>query len=312
MGATRRRLPALAVLLAVVLLAWGVACGISLWVQVSETDYELYEGTALTVLVLHNVAAFAGAWAVLWGLFGLGWRPPLHLGAVVVMVAMATDVVALVIVDSELGLSVGDQLEAYLDAALGEYGAQPFWTAAPLVFGPLVLLLWLVVLVAGAGRKVAVGYPEQGYPQQGYPQQGYPQAAYQQQGYYPQPAYQQPPPQQGYHQQQPAYQQPAYQQPAYQEPAPQQPAYQQPAPQQPVQQPWPAPVVPQAPPPESRTLILPPDNPAVWFAYVAGQECGPFSLADLHSRLRSGELSRDTQVRREQGAPVTLGELLGV
>ncbi len=318
MSATRRRLPALAVLLAVVLLCWGAASGISFWEQVSATDYDLYEGTALTVLLLHQIAAFCGAWAVLWALFGLGWRPPLHLGSLLVLLAVVVDVAALVVVDRELGLSVGDQLEVYLDAALGEYDAQAFWTAVPLVSAPFVLVLWLVVLGTGAGQKFIVpapapygGYPQPGYHPQAYPQAGYPQQVqqpgYQQQAFQqpacPQPAYQQPA-------QSPVAQQPAYQQPAYQPPAYQPPVPPQPVPQQLVYPPRPAAVVP--PPPATQTLILPPDNPAVWFTVAAGHEEGPFTLADLHARLRSGQLTRETEVRREQGAVVPLGRLLGV
>ncbi len=227
-----RRLRPLAVFCALLMVAWGAASIASLVVQIMNYDEfgwpdENADGEIWAYVVLYLAAAASGAWVAVWGLFGLAWRPPLHLGAVALLVAIGVEVTANVVqvsYFSDLGAPVdlGDQAEGYVDRITFDTGVavsegRAFLTALPLMTAFLPLLAWLVVLFSGAGRKRRLA-PQYGQPQYAAPHgQAYPhQPAYQPQHAYPQPQHypQQPP---AYPQQPPAYPQPQ-RQPAYQPP----------------------------------------------------------------------------------------------
>ena len=152
------------------------------------------DGEIWTYVVLYLAAAASGAWVAVWGLFGLAWRPPLHLGGLALLVAVGLEVAANVVqvnYFSDLGLPVdlGDQADSYVDRITfesrgpNEGRAYPHRAAADTAVLPL--LAWLVVLFSGAGRKrkptpynTAYAQPQQyQQPQQPYhqPQQPQPQ-----------------------------------------------------------------------------------------------------------------------------------------
>ncbi|WP_245993695.1 hypothetical protein [Nocardioides immobilis] len=239
-----RRLRPLAVVCALLMVAWGAASIASLVVQIMNYDEfgwpdENADGEIWAYVVLYLAAAASGAWVAVWGLFGLAWRPPLHLGAVALLVAIGVEVTANVVqvsYFSDLGapVNLGDQAEGYVDRITFDTGVavsegRAFLTALPLMTAFLPLLAWLVVLVSGAGRKrrfapqygqPQYGQPQYGQPQYGHPQYGQPQYAAPYGQVYPhQPAYQPQhahPPPQHYPPQPPAYRLP--QEPAYQAP----------------------------------------------------------------------------------------------
>jgi|GEM_PF-6630837 len=239
-----RRLRPLAVVCALLMIAWGAASIASLVAQIMNFNEfgwpdENTEGEVWTYVVLYLAAAASGAWVAVWGLFGLAWRPPLHLGAVAVLVAIGVEVAANVVqvsYFSDLGASVdlGDQAEGYVERVTFDTGfavneGRAFLTALPLTTAVLPLLAWLVVLFSGAGRKRSFA-PQQAAP--GYPHQ---------QPQHPQPQHQQ--------HQQPQYQQPP--QPVYPPPPP--PAYERPTPPPPPPKP-PQPPQPPQPSPGQDTL----------------------------------------------------------
>ena len=226
-----RRLRPLAVLCALVLVLWGILSAVALVEQLRVLDEfgwpdENADGEVWAWTWLYLAAAASGCWVAVWGLFGLGWRPPLHLGILALVVAVGLEVAANAVQASyfekiDSSWSFADQLEGYGDRVTfdtvglaGEWETASFFIALPLVTAALPFALWLVVLFSGAGRKRRAPYGA-GYPQQ-----------------YPQPYQQQP------------YQQQPYQQP-YRQQA-QQP-YQQPHQHQPVQPPPPQPPVEQPP-----------------------------------------------------------------
>lgn len=244
-----RRLRPLAVLCALLLVAWGAASAGSLVAQVKDwndildavDNFDSLDGQYVLSLWLFILAASSGCWVALWGLFGLGWRPPLHLGILALVVAVGLEIAANVvqanyISDLTGSGSFGDQLQSYLDRVTfsadgipARLEARAFFEALPLVTAVLPLLCWMAVLVTGAGTKrTAYAY---GAP---YPQAAYPQA----------PVYYAPPPQ-----------------PVYQ-PAPYPPHYPQPAPQ-PVQQAWPQPPPAYQPPPQPAPEPPPAPQPRV-------------------------------------------------
>lgn len=176
-----RRLRPLAVGCALLMVAWGAASIASLVVQImnyndfgwpsEDADREVW-----TYIVLFLAAAASGAWVAVWGLFGLAWRPPLHVGALALLVAVAVEVAANLVQTSyfsDLGVPVsfGDRVDWYLDRLTFDTGAgsgevRAFLTALPLVTAVLPLLAWLGVLFTGAGRKRRTGpaYPQQAAP----------------------------------------------------------------------------------------------------------------------------------------------------
>jgi hypothetical protein len=247
-----RRLRPLAVLCAVLLVLWGLASAVSLVEQIrvyNEFGWpdENADGEVFAWTWLYLCAAASGCWVTVWGLFGLAWRPPLHLGVLAVVVAVGLEVGANLVqagyyAELDRTWSFGDQLEGYgdritFDAAglTGEWETAEFFIALPLVTAVVPFVAWLVVLFSGAGRKrrFAPGYPAAPY--------GYGQ---------PQPAA-------PYAQAQPVYQPPVYQPqppPAY--PPPPQPVHPPPPPRVPWQQV--PPVVPPARPAAARPA--PPDQ----------------------------------------------------
>ncbi|KAA1418494.1 hypothetical protein F0U44_08250 [Nocardioides humilatus] len=241
-----RRLRPLAVLCALLLVAWGAASAGALIGQVQDWNdlvdaldasgdsLDDLDGQYLTTLWLFTLAAASGCWVTLWGLLGLGWRPPLHLGILALVVAVALEITgnavqASYIRDFDSSWSFGDQLQAYGDAITFSADGVPadletrrFFEALPLVTAIFPFVCWMIVLVSGAGTKVrfAPGY-------------GAPAPVY----YPPQPVYQQPPPayyppQQQYYPPQPGQYYPPVQQPPVQQPPPATPAqaWQQPPP----------------------------------------------------------------------------------
>jgi hypothetical protein len=244
-----RRLRPLAVLCALVLVFWGVASAGSLIAQIVElNEYgwpdENADGEVWAWIWLYLLAASSGCWVGLWGLFGLGWRPPLHLGILALFVAVGLEVGANLVqanyvAQLDRSWSFADQLGWYgdritfqADGLTGDRETTGFFIALPLVTAWLPLAAWFVVVVSGAGRKVQPQYGAPAYPQYGY--------------------------------QQPAYQQPAYQQPAYQQPAYQQPVYQQPPPvaYQPAPAYQPPPVRQERVPWQQVPPVVPPARPA--------------------------------------------------
>lgn len=200
-----RRLRPVAVICALLMVAWGAASIACLVVQLMNYDDfgwpdENADGEVWTYVALYLAAAASGAWVAVWGLFGLAWRPPLHLGGLTLLVAVGLEVAANVVqvsYFSDLGLPVdlGDQADSYVDRitfeSRGLNEGRAFLTALPLTTAVLPLLAWLVVLFTGAGRKrkptpynTAYGQPQQ-YQQQPYQPQQPPQQ--------PQPPAQPPP-----------------------------------------------------------------------------------------------------------------------
>ena len=261
-----RRLRPLAVLCALLLVAWGLASAGSLVAQIKDwkdivdavDNFDSLDGQYVLSLWLFILGAASGCWVALWGLFGLGWRPPLHLGILALVVAVGLEIAANAVQASYLSDltgsgSFGDQLGSYFDRVTfsadgipARLEARAFFEALPLVTAVFPFVCWLAVLVTGAGKKrPAYGYGAP-YPQPAYPQQPvyYPPA--------PQPVYQPAPYQQPYP---PQYQQPVQQ--AWQQPPPApQPrvAWQDVPPVVPRQRPAPA----DRPPPPRPT---PPDQP---------------------------------------------------
>ena len=202
---TGRRLRPLAVVCALLMIAWGAASIASLVVQImSYNEFgwpdENSDGEVWGYVILYLAAAASGAWVAVWGLFGLAWRPPLHLGGLALLVAIGVEVTANVVqvsYFSDLGVPVdlGDQVESYVERVTFDTGAvdgegRAFFTALPLTTAVLPLLTWLVVLFSGAGRKRK---PTPFHPAYAQPQQyQQPQQAYQQQPYQPAQPYQQP------------------------------------------------------------------------------------------------------------------------
>ncbi len=188
-----RRLRPVAVICALLMVAWGAASIACLVVQFMNYDDfgwpdENADGEVWTYVVLYLAAAASGAWVAVWGLFGLAWRPPLHLGGLTLLVAVGLEVAANVVqvnYFSDLGLPVdlGDQADSYVDRitfdSRGPNEGRAFLTALPLTTAVLPLLAWLVVLFSGAGRKrkptpynTAYGQPQQYQQPQPYqPQQ---------------------------------------------------------------------------------------------------------------------------------------------
>lgn len=246
-----RRLRPIAALCGLLMVLWGIASAASLVVQVQDLNDlgwpdESSDGEVVAWTFLYLGAATCGCWVAMWGLFGLGWRPPLHLGTVALLLAVGLEVggnlvQAGYIHQLDASWSFADQLRAYLDGVTGQTDPPPgisegrlFLRSVAFVTWPVVLLWWMLVLVTGAGRKVrgvAYGRPPYGYPAQPpytppYPPQAYPQP------YPPQAAYPQP-----------AYPQSAYPQPQHVQP-PAQPTLRYPV----------------VPPDEQPTLELPPDR----------------------------------------------------
>ncbi len=221
-----RRLRPLAVLCALVLVLWGLASAGSLVAQIVElNEYgwpdEDADGEIWAWTWLYLLAASSGCWVGLWGLFGLAWRPPLHLGILALVVALGFEIGANLvqadyIAQLDRSWSFADQLSWYgdritfqADGLAGDGETTGFFIALPLVTAWLPIAAWFAVVVSGAGRKIrpapqfgGPAYPQPGYRQPGYQQPGYPQP----QAYYP-PA---PPP---YHPPQPAQQPPPVYQP---------------------------------------------------------------------------------------------------
>lgn len=231
-----RRLRPIAVLCGLLMVLWGLGSIASLVIQLQDLDRIGWFDTDspdefVTWSVLFLAAAAGGAWVTMWGLFGLGWRPPLHFGAIALLVALGGEVAGMLVEsgyihDLRPRWGFGDELRAYLDgftgqgSDLGGSDLRAFLRAAPLVTGPFVLLWWMAVLVTGAGRRTP-------YPQ------------------YAQPY----PPQQYYAQPQPYYAQP---QQYYGQPYPQPTPY--------PQQPYPQPYAPPAPPRPTQVYPVSPDD----------------------------------------------------
>lgn len=201
-----RRLRPLAVLCALVLVLWGIVSAVALVEQIrlyNEFGWpdEDADGEVLAWTWLYLAAAASGCWVAVWGLCGLAWRPPLHLGILALVVAVGLEVAANLVqadyyAQLEPSWSFGDQLEGYGDRVTfdtagltGEWETASFFIALPLVTAVVPLALWLLVLVTGAGRKrrapYGAAYAPQPYPQP-YQQPAYPQQ-YQQPQYQPQP-----------------------------------------------------------------------------------------------------------------------------
>lgn len=214
-----RRLRPLAVLCGLLLVAWGVASAGSLIAQIQDWNdildaYDSFDALDTEVVVslwFFILGATSGCWVAMWGLLGLGWRPPLHLGILALVVAVALEITADVVQVNYVGGSwtLGDQLQQYLDRVTfsadgvpADLEARAFFEALPLVTAAVPFLCWVAVLVTGAGTK----RPAYGYGGPAYPQPYYAPAP---QPYYPQPpVYQQPPAQQAWQQPPPVYRQP--------------------------------------------------------------------------------------------------------
>ena len=126
-----------------------------------DADGEIWAWTWLYLL-----AASSGCWVGLWGLFGLAWRPPLHLGILALVVALGFEIGAnLVQADyvaqldrswsfaDQLGW-YGDRITFQADGLAGDGETTGFLIALPLVTAWLPIAAWFAVLVSGAGRKV--------------------------------------------------------------------------------------------------------------------------------------------------------------
>ncbi len=283
-----RRLRPLAVVCALLMVVWGLVSAGSLVAQIMELNDtgwpdENADGEIFGWIFLYLSAASSGCWVAMWGLFGLAFRPPLHLGALALVVAIALEMVANVVQANYIGDKIdtgwsfsdqlgwyGDRVTFQSDGLVGDGETRGFFVALPLVTAFVPLVAWLVVLFSGAGRKQrfvhhAAPYPLQypqpyppAYPHQ-YPQQPYPQQPYPQQPY-AQPQY----PQQPYQQQ--PYAQPQYPPQQYQQPAHQPPPEPRPQPRVPWQQvppvvPRARPAPPPAPPPDQQET-LPYRNPS--------------------------------------------------
>jgi hypothetical protein len=207
------------VLCALLLVAWGAASAGSLIAQIQDWNdivdaYDSFDALDTQVVVslwFFILAAASGCWVGMWGLLGLGWRPPLHLGILALVVAVALEITADVVQVDYVGGSwtLGDQLKQYLDRVTFSADGVPadletraFFEALPLVTAVGPLLCWVAVLVSGAGKKR--------------PAYSQPYAQPHQQPYYA-------PPQQPYYAAPPVYQQPPVQQQprVYQQPPPQ-------------------------------------------------------------------------------------------
>lgn len=267
-----RRLRPLAVLCALLLVLWGLASAGALVAQIMENNEfgwpgENADGAVFGWTFLYLSAASSGIFVALWGLFGLAFRPPLHLGVLALLVAVGLEIAANAVQAGYIAdnidpsWSFGDQLGWYGDritfdtpGLTGDSETRGFFIALPLVTASVPLAAWLVVLFSGAGRKRRlVQYAAAPYPQQyaqPYPQQ-YAQP------YPPQP-YAQPYPPQQYAQ---PYQPAAYQQPpAAPEPEPPRVPWQQVPPVVPKARPARPAHPPAQPPPEQETL--PYQNPS--------------------------------------------------
>lgn len=220
-----RKLRPLAIVCALLMVLWGLASAASLVMQIlNHNEFgwpdEDAPGEVIAYTWLFLAAAASGCWVGIWGLFGLAWRPPLHFGAISLVVAVALEIAANLVLTSYLtdlgtGRSFGDQMEFYLDRATfqvegleGEYETRGFFIALPLVTAVFPLIAYLVTLFTGAGRKRrSPSYGATAQQPQHHPQHQ-PQHQPQHPPQHPQPSYQPPAPQPG--QQRPAPQQPAY------------------------------------------------------------------------------------------------------
>ncbi|WP_322938307.1 hypothetical protein [Nocardioides bizhenqiangii] len=166
-----RKLRPLAIVCALLMILWGLASAVALVMHVLNlNDFgwpdEDSPGEVLAYTWLFLVANVIGLFVGVWGLLALKWRPPLHLAALALVVAVAMELVAnLVLVnyfkDFDPASSFGNQMEFYLDrvtfdveAAEAKYETRAFFLALPLVTALLPLVVYLVALFTGAGRKV--------------------------------------------------------------------------------------------------------------------------------------------------------------
>jgi hypothetical protein len=188
-SAAGRRLRPVAILCALLFVLWGIASAVSLVVQIMNLNEfgwpdEDAPGEVWAFTLLFLGAAAVGFFAAVWGVFGLRWRPPLHLAAVPLVLSVLLELAAnLVLVRyfDDLGarIGLGDQLEQYVDRITFDTvgvvdETKAFLTAVPLMSAALVLLVYLLALFTGAGRRKRAEPPAYAAPYPPAPQPGAP------------------------------------------------------------------------------------------------------------------------------------------
>lgn len=165
-----RKLRPLALACALLMVLWGLASAVALVMQIMNlNDFgwpdEDAPGEVIAYTWLFLTAAAVGCSVAIWGLFGLAWRPPLHFAALALVVAVGLEMTANLVLTSyanDFGASrsFGDQMEFYWDrvtfqavAFEDKYETRGFFIALPLLTALIPLIVYLVTLFTGAGRK---------------------------------------------------------------------------------------------------------------------------------------------------------------
>ncbi|HJQ05772.1 MAG TPA: hypothetical protein VJ872_10030, partial [Nocardioides sp.] len=293
MSAGGAKLQPIAALCAVLMVIWGGVAVASVVAQI-EINHKLdlwpstLDSWAAWSVLLSFAAAAVGVPVVVCGIVGFGRRSGLHVGGLLVLLSIALTFGALVIDNVKFHVPwFGNSQSLWLNYRYGltwhdlpaAIGFQRWWFFAEYLLLPLagvVLLVWLVVLASGAGRRA----PSSGL---GYAYVAAPQADYRYVVAPDQPA-------KGEVAEEHAVSEPAREVPPLIEPR------DVPAPSGATPEAAPAEAAPvehaedevpeQAPADDAR----PADDERVWFVTVQGADHGPYSRTQLRSYADEGRL----------------------
>lgn len=335
MSAQVRRLRPVAVICAIVMLAWGILAAVALVARLTAINSVGWASLstrqgAYDFLIV--AAAALGCFAILWGLLGLFRRPPLHLGALTVLVVVALELAAIVVYH---GLShAGGRMSyhqilnfLYWKMGTGQVIHDWHFVVPPWMLPTAIvpILLWLVVVLTGAGRVSRTDLATSGVPvsrfgydapratgaRAGDPQVADAQAA-DAQSAEAQDSDAHDSDAQASDAQAPAVE--SAEPVAAEQAVAEQSAGQQPAEERTADEP---------PAAQQREAAVPPGTPAapdasssaddtarVWFVTVRGQDHGPYSRAQLRGFLEEGRLHSGTITHLREGESRALADVL--
>lgn len=314
MSAGGAKLQPIAALCAVLLLLWGADAVASVIAQIQiNHKLDLWPDTvhswAAWSIWLAFAAAVIGVAAIVCGIVGFRSRLGLHLGGLVVLASIACTLVALVIDNVKFHVPwFGNDQSLWLNYRYGltwhalpsGLGFQRWWFFAEYLLLPLavvVLLVWLLAILTGAGRRPApsgaVGYAYVAAPQADYRYLMAEDASAPEEA---EPAREAPPTTEPRDVPTPS---------ATSEVAPDDVA---PVEAAPVE----APPVEAAPVEDAPVEVeeRPADDARVWFVTVQGADHGPYSRTQLQSYLDEGRLHSGTTTHLAGGEDRPLAEVL--